>query len=176
VKNVEDAIFGLYDFLDGGRRKKEEGLEFAEVEEAHEGVDIGGREEDATDGRAGGFAFGWSELRRGQDLAAEVGGSGKEKPDGAVGREGDLGLGAQSGLKVAGAEAAAVAAGAVPLREAAAGGGAEDFNVHVWMSSGESRLRDASNASCHSSTERVLVRIRLRLCAPLRMTILKLGT
>jgi len=130
VEHVEDAIFGLYDFLDGRRGEEEEGLEFAKMEEAHEGVDIGGREENASDGSAGGFVIRRGKLRRGQDLAAEVGGSAEKEPDGAVGREGQLSLSAGLGLDGPRAKAGTVVAGAVPLREASAGCGAEDFNVH----------------------------------------------
>ena len=130
MEHVEDAIFGLHDFLDGGRGEEEEGLKFAEMEEPYEGVDISGREKNAADGRTGGFAIGWSELRRGEDLCAKIGRGAEKEPNGTVGRESELSLAAGLGLELTRAEAGAVAAGAVPLREAAAGCGAEDFNVH----------------------------------------------
>ena len=100
------------------------------MEEAHDGVDIGGWEENATDGSARGFVVRRGELRSDQDLTAEVGRSAEKEPDGAVGREGELNLSA--GLRLDGprAKAGTVVACAVPLRETSAGCGTEDFNVH----------------------------------------------
>ena len=131
VEDIEDAIFGLHDFLDGGSGEEEERLEFAEMEQAHEGVHVGGGEEHAADRSTGSIARWRSELRRGKDLRAQVRGGAEEEPDTAVRRKGELSLSACGGLDGAGAEAQAVAAGAVPLRETAASSGAEDLDLHM---------------------------------------------
>lgn len=54
MEDIEDAVFRLHDFLNGGGGKDEEGLELAQMEEAHEGVDVRGIQEDASDGCVGG--------------------------------------------------------------------------------------------------------------------------
>jgi len=130
VKDIEDAVFGLHDFLNGGSGEEEEGLEFTQMEQSHKGIDVGGREKDAADRSAGGFAGGRSQLSGSEYLCAEIGRGAEEEPDYTVGREGELRLRAGGGLARAGAQAGAVAAGAVPLREATAGGRTEDFDLH----------------------------------------------
>jgi len=52
MKNVEDAIFRLQNFLNRGRGENEEGLELAQVQQTHEGIDVSGVEEDASEGGA----------------------------------------------------------------------------------------------------------------------------
>jgi hypothetical protein len=61
-----------------------------------------------------------SELGSSEDLRSQVGRGSEEEPYDAIWREGDLRLGARFGLDRARAEAGAVAAAAVPLRETAA--------------------------------------------------------
>ena len=98
VQDVKDAVFGLYDFLNGGGGKQKERLEFAEMEQAHQRVHVGRREEDAADGSAGGFAGRWRELRSRKDLRAEVGRGAEEEPDDTIGGESELRLRACGGL------------------------------------------------------------------------------
>jgi len=81
MEDIEDAVFRLNDFLNGAGGKQEEGLEFAQVKQAHEGVDIGGIQENTGDGRASGVSWRRRELSRGENLRAQVGGGTKQEPD-----------------------------------------------------------------------------------------------
>src|SRR5215471_7535499 len=130
VENVEDAIFGLHDLLDGRRGEEEKRLEFAEMKQAHESVDVGRGQEDAAEWSSRRVARRRIELPRGGDLRAEVGRGSEQEPDDAVRGECELGLRAGGGADGAGAQTGAVRAGAIPLREAAAGRRAEDFDLH----------------------------------------------
>src|SRR5262249_24965244 len=118
VENVEDAIFGLHDLLDGRRGEEEKRLELAEMKQAHKRVDVGRRQKDAAEWSSRRVARWRVELPRGGDVRAEVGRGSEQEPDDAVRGERQLGLRAGGGADGAGAQARAVPAGAIPLREA----------------------------------------------------------
>jgi hypothetical protein len=97
-------------------------------------VDIGIGEDDAGDRRvtrrSSGGLLTRMKFGRGFDLCAQVGRGSEQKPHVAVGADGDLRLGAGFAGENSGAQGAAVGADAIPLRESAAGGRAEDFDAH----------------------------------------------
>ena len=110
--------------------KIKNGLEFAEMEQAHHVIDVGGGQEHAADRRVGSVLIAGTELRRRDDLGAEIGGGADQEPDFAVVRERDLSLGTGLSAEFALASAAAVVAGAVPLWEAASGCRTQNFDAH----------------------------------------------
>jgi hypothetical protein len=124
VEDVKHAIFRLDNFLEGRGREDEKGLELAQVQQAHQGIDVGRVKEYAPDWGAGGFALRRSELGRGQDLGAQVRRSSEKEPDNPVGRKSQLSLGTGRRAERACAKTGAVATGTVPLWEAATRGGA----------------------------------------------------
>jgi hypothetical protein len=63
-------------------------------------------------------------------LRAKIGRGAHQEPQAGKRSEGDLGLGASAGVQGAGPESSTIGARAIPLREPAASGRAEDFNVH----------------------------------------------
>ena len=99
----------------------------AQDQQAERVVDLGVGEQDRLDRRAAAVARVQVGARR--ELLADVGRGVDEEPALAVGRHRDRRLGARG--RPAGAGGAAAVAGAVPLREAAAGGGPEDADAHV---------------------------------------------
>src|SRR5262249_56795619 len=123
-------IFGLHELRDVERGEEEKRVELAEMTQADESGGVGRGQEDAAELSSRRVARRRIVLPRGGDLRAEVGRGSEQEPDDAVRGEGELGLRAGGGADGAGAQAGAVRAGAVPLREAAAGRRAKDFDLH----------------------------------------------
>lgn len=67
------------------------------------------------------------------ELLPQVGRSVQEEPGRAVGRNRELHLGPRAPAQGAIAQAAAIAAGAIPLGKSAPGGGAEDLDAHTGL-------------------------------------------
>ena len=123
VEDGEDAIFFLQDALNGRRGKGEEGLKFAEVQKTHNGVDVGAGKKNAGDREMGVFVGRGSEFGSREKLGAEIGRGSEEEPVFFIGSEGQLGLSSRVGVEASVAETGTILAGAIPLRETAAGCG-----------------------------------------------------
>ncbi|MDT4841724.1 hypothetical protein FQZ97_755940 [compost metagenome] len=102
---------------------------FAQAEQAGGVVDLA-VEQDDPGNRCIAQAAGRLQGREGFELGADVRRGIAQDPVDAVVAEGDRRLGARPCAEGAGTDAAAVAAVAVPLREATAGGGAENLDAH----------------------------------------------
>ena len=127
--DLEDRV-GVEDGQHAWMAVKGEGGAFAQVQEARHGVDVAvGQHHRGDGGRA--QSGGGLERRRGLDLLTEVGRGVDDHPALTVRREGDRGLRRGQSRLVARPRPPAGRAGSVPLREAAAGRGAEDAQAHV---------------------------------------------
>ena len=100
----------------------------AQRQQADPGVDVAVGQRHRGDGRSP--VGGRPQLARALDLRAHVGRSAEQDPALTVRRDGERRLRARRGAQPAAAHADAVGAGAVPLREAAAGGRAEHAQPH----------------------------------------------
>ena len=81
-------------------------------------VDVSVQEDCAGDGRLAN-SVARTQLRRGFDLRAQVGGCSQQKPRLAVLSDSHLSLGARFTAKASGSQAAAVGTAAIPLRKSA---------------------------------------------------------
>ena len=106
-----------------------EGLPLAQVQQACDRIDIRAGEDDALD-RRGAQAAARVKDRTRMDLLAKIGGGVDQEPALAVAAHGERGLGSRHGLGVAGSRTTTRLGVGVPLREAAAGGGAQDDGFH----------------------------------------------
>jgi hypothetical protein len=137
VENAENLALLFQNALHGGRGEHKKGLKLAQVQEAHHRVDVRRRKENASDGRVS-FRLGLrSQFWRGEDLCAQVRARRHQEPDICVkvGSKCDLRLRAIAPAQSAFAKTAAIRTRAIPLRKAASGSGAEDFNAHEDTSS-----------------------------------------
>ena len=132
LQNTEDAVFFPEDSLYSGSCKNKERMKFAEVQQAHNGVHIGRRQEDAGDWRMIYVVCIGTQVRSDDDLRSQIGAGRCQEPNAASGvrREGDLCLRASVPAKRSGTQVLAVVASAIPLREAASGCRAKNFNAH----------------------------------------------
>src|SRR5579862_1809078 len=131
IEYVEDLVFFFEDALQRRGAEEEERLEFAEVQKAHDFVNVSRWQEHAADRRVRRSLLVRAQFGGGDDLCAEVGGSADEEPHLAVVREGDLGLCARGGAELGGSNATAVFAGAVPLWESAACRRTQNLDAHA---------------------------------------------
>src|SRR6266404_1509611 len=121
MEHIENTILRFENFLNGRCSEDEKRLELAQMEQSHDGIEVGRVQENASDWSSGGIRRRRSKLRRGDDLRAQVWRGTKQKPHLPVRRECKLSLRASSGFQGASAQFGAVAAAAIPLREATAG-------------------------------------------------------
>ena len=130
IEYVEDFVFFFQDAVQRRCAEDEERLEFAQVQQAHDFVDIRGGKEDAADRGVGWALLVRAQFRRSDDLRAEIRRGADEEPDFAVVRESDLSLGASGMAEFGISNATAVFAGAVPLWESASCCRTQDFDAH----------------------------------------------
>ena len=130
IENFEDAIFGFECPLNARGSENKEILKFAQMQQAHRGIDVRGGQKNSTDGRAAWRRRIRRQLRGREDLRAQVRRSADKKPDVIGGRKGDLGLGPRFGADRAISQARTVAAGAIPLGETTARSRAENPYSH----------------------------------------------
>ena len=130
IEHVEYFVFLFQYALERSGAEDEERLKLAQMQQAHDFIDIRGGKEHATDRGVGRRLFVRIELRRADNLSSQIRRSADEKPDFAVVRKGDLGLRACGLAEFCGSNAAAVFAGAVPLWESASSRRTQDFDAH----------------------------------------------
>jgi len=130
LKHLEHAIFSLEHALNRGSGEDKEGLKFPQVQQAHHRVHVRRRQKHAADGSVPGCISMRSEFGSGENLCPQIRRSADQKPDAIIGRKCNLRLSAWLCMKFSRSESRAIAARAIPLREAAARSGAENFNFH----------------------------------------------
>src|SRR5467141_860477 len=130
LKHLEHAIFGFEHALNRRSGEDKEGLKFPQVQQAHNRVHVRRRQKHAADGSVPGRISMRSEFGSGENLCPQIRRSADQKPDAIIGRKCNLRLSAWLRMKFSRSESRAIAARAIPLREAAARSGAENFNFH----------------------------------------------
>jgi hypothetical protein len=100
-------------------------LALAQAQEPGDVVDVGAREHDGADRGIAARAAG-PKVRVVADLLRQVGGGVEQGPGAVIAGDGDARLGARRDARIAVPGERADGAAAIPLRKAAAGGGAED--------------------------------------------------
>ena len=130
LERAKERILLGKDALDGGGAKDLKGLKLAEVEKADDEIRVGIWKEDAVNRSAAGF-FGRREFGTLSELLAKVRGCAGEEPNARGRGNRELRLRASTARKCAAAQAATIRAAAIPLRETAPGGRAEDFDTHL---------------------------------------------
>jgi hypothetical protein len=133
IEHAEHLVFSFQDALHRGCGKHKKGLKFAQVEEAHDGVNVRGREKDPSNWRVSLYIRLRIQFWSGENLRAQIRACGHQEPDSRVRirRECDLRLRARATAQAAFAEAAAIGTRAIPLGKTAPGSGAEDLNAHA---------------------------------------------
>jgi len=116
--------------LNRGSGEDKEGLKFPQVQQAHHRVHVCRRQKHAADGSVPGCISMRSEFGSGENLCPQIRRSADQKPDAIIGRKCNLRLSAWLCMKFSRSESRAIAARAIPLREAAACSRAENFNFH----------------------------------------------
>jgi hypothetical protein len=130
VQNAEDPVVLLKNALHAARRKHKKALKFAQMKEAHHGVDISARQEHAADRCRRRSLIGRREFVHTNHLLAQIGRSAEQKPNFGVERKDNLRLRAWASFHLAVAQTATVRTMTIPLGKAAPGCGSEDFYAH----------------------------------------------
>lgn len=105
-----------------------ERLEFSQMKQSQHAIGVSARQQERMDRSAARGAR--SKFGIAQKLLAKIGGCVQQKPNRKRGRNRNLCLSARLTLQHTSPQAAAVRTSAIPLRETAAGGGAENLNTH----------------------------------------------
>jgi hypothetical protein len=119
-------------FANGGSGMNAERGAFPQKGQAEDVIKVGVGQENVPQRAVAPVSGGGMKGGKGLDLGAEIGGSIDEKPMPVISAEGDGGLGARGDLASAGVPA--IGTGAIPLRQATAGGGAEKTNANGSLS------------------------------------------
>ncbi len=98
LQNAEYFVFFLENVLHAKSREHKEALKFAQMEKAHYGINVGTRQEHASNRRWRRIVLSWRELRRSQHLMPQIRRSAEQKPSFGVRREDDLRLRAWASL------------------------------------------------------------------------------
>src|ERR1700730_9778801 len=130
IEHAKDLVFLLEDALQRGRAEDEERLEFAEMQQGHDRIDVGGLQENSGDRGVRGLLIIGRERKGGEDLGSQIGRGPHQEPNLRITGKGDLGLRAGFTVEFAAPQAAAIVTGAVPLWESASGSRAENFDEH----------------------------------------------
>ena len=153
VQHIEDAVVGQHVASTRAMAVDREWLAFAQSEQPGDVVDVPLVSTTAEIGLAAGPPAG---MQRGVvvDLLADVGGRVQQHPSPAIGADGDGGLSCRPHGRIARADTTGGRVVGIPLRKAAAGGGAENQDFHGCLPEESAGPPAGGPASCVRSRRR----------------------